>query len=141
MTAREHVEIRAVLDVSAMLSYASGHVHVGEILIDIAEEDGVYAGLPAVALLSAHARVLADAAARARLGVLAALPGVRVLPLDAGDAPEVSLAVPVAGGDLARAHALWAALVHRAYYLTTQPQTAVGILTDDQIHPIPDHDA
>lgn len=140
MNDHHDVEIRAVLDVSAMLSYASGHVHVGEILIDIAAEDGVHAGLPAVALLAAHARVLAEAAARARLGVLAALPGVKVLPLDAGDAAEVSLAVPLAGGDLARAHAVWAALEHRAYYLTTEPHTAAGILTDDQIHPIPDHD-
>lgn len=140
MSAHDRVEIRAVLDVSAMLSYASGHVHVGEILIDIADEDGVHAGLPAVALLAAHAQVLTDAAARARLGVLAALPGVRVLPLDTGNAADVSLAVPLADGDLARAHALWAALEHRAYYLTTEPQTAAGILTEDQIHPIPDHD-
>lgn len=47
----EDIEIRAVLDTSALLSCAHGHVHVGELLIDIADE-GAYMGLPTVALLA-----------------------------------------------------------------------------------------
>ncbi|HET8661364.1 MAG TPA: hypothetical protein VFM55_20500 [Micromonosporaceae bacterium] len=132
-------EVRAVLDTSAMLSYARGHVHVGEILVEVAEE-GAYVGLPVVALLDAYSKVH-DGPGRARLGVLTALPGARVLDLGAGEAAVVSLAVGLVGGDLARAHAVWAALRHGAYYLTTQPKAAPGILTAEQVHHLPDDDA
>jgi hypothetical protein len=137
------MEIRAVLDRSAMLSYAPDHVHVGEIIIEIAAE-GAYVGLPAVALLDAYARVPADAPAAARLRVLAALSGATVLPLGAREAGAVARAVSlVAGdpaGDLARAHAVRVALDHGAYYLTTRPETAPPILAADQIHAIPGTD-
>jgi hypothetical protein len=133
-------EIRAVLDSSAMLSYARGHVHVGEILIDIAAE-GAFVGLPTVALLDAYARVQGDEPARARLGMLAALPAVAVLELGVREAAEVGLIVAFAAGDLARAHATWMAVKHDAYYLTTEPVQAPSILTPAQVHPIPEHDA
>lgn len=140
MSGADDSGVRAVLDTSAMLSYARGHIHVGEILIDIAA-DGDYVGLPAVALLDAYARVLGDAPAAARLGVLVVLPGVRTLDLGAGDAADVGSAVSLVAGDLARAHAVWAALEHGAYYLTTEPKRAPSILTEDQILTIPDDDA
>jgi len=136
---RDDVEVRAVLDTSAVMSYARGHVHVGELLIDIAAE-GAYVGLPTVALLEAYARVLGNEPSRARLGLLAVLPGVAQLELGARDAAAVALAVPLVDGDLARAHAVWAALEHSAYYLTTDPARAPSILTEDQIHAIPDVD-
>ena len=53
----EDIEIRAVLDTTATLSYARGHVHIGELLVDIADE-GAYTGLPALVLLDAHSQVL-----------------------------------------------------------------------------------
>lgn len=137
----DDVEIRAVLDTSAMLSYARGHVHVGEILVDIAAEDDTCAGLPAVALVEALARVAGDDQARARLGVLVALPGVRTLVLDAPRAADVATAATLTKGDLARAHAVWSALEHGAYYLTAEPDRTPSILTDDQVHPIPVDDA
>jgi hypothetical protein len=136
--ADEPIEIRAVLETSAVLSYARGHVHVGELLIDLADE-GAHMGLPAIALLDAHARLLGEVQSRARLGVLAALPGIAVLALGADEATEVAATVPGAGQDLARAHAVWAALIHGAYYLTCE--TAPLAVPIDQVHHIPPDDA
>jgi hypothetical protein len=133
-------ELRAILDVSAMLSYARAHVHVGELVIEIAE-DGAFVGLPAVTLLDAYARLLGDKPGQARLGLLATLPGVRVLSLSAADAERVSAFVPLAGGDLARAHAVSEAVAHRVYYFTTEPKAAPTILPREQVHAIPDRDA
>jgi hypothetical protein len=129
------IEIRAVLDASAMLSYARGHVHVGELVVMIADEDA-YAGLPAVALLDAYSRV-ADAPGRARLGVLATLPSVAVLPLGAAETPDVAAVVGMVKGDVGRAHAVWAALDHGAYYLTAEPHLAPSVIPADLVHPIP----
>jgi hypothetical protein len=137
----DDIEIRAVLDTSAMLSYARGHVHVGEILVDIAAEEAVYAGLPAVALLAAYARTLGNGAAMARLGILVTLPAVVPLTLGPTQAADAASLVEITNGDLARAHTVWAALEHGAYYLTTEPHRAPAILTDDQVHPIPEADA
>ncbi len=134
----EPIEIRAVLDTTAVLSYARGHVHVGELLVDIADE-GAYMGLPTVVLLDAHARLLADAQARARLGVLATLPGIAVLPLGPDEAAAAAATVPGVRGNLAQAHAVWAALQHGAYYLTSEPGPRA--LPDDDIHHIPTDDA
>jgi hypothetical protein len=136
----EGIEIRAVLDCSALLSYARGHVHVGELLIDIADE-GAYMALPAVALLEAHARLLGDDQARARLGLLATLPGVAVLSLGGAQANAVAALVLPAAGDLARAHAAWAALTHGAYYLSTEPKLAPSVIPTVQVHAIPADDA
>jgi hypothetical protein len=138
--AGEDWEVRAVLETSALLSYARGHVHVGELLIDIADE-GVYMGLPSVALLDAHARLLRDGPARARLGVLVTLPGVAVLLLGDDEASAAAATVPQTDNDLARAHAVWAALKHGAYYLTGHPDLASSVIPVDQIHYIPADDA
>ena len=132
----DDVEIRAILDSSAMLSYARGHLHVGELLVEIADE-GAYVGLPTVALLDAYTQVNADRPAHARLGVLATLPGVEVLPLTSGEAAEVATTTRLVKGDLARAHAVWAALEHDAYYLTSEPQLTPAVIAPDLIHEIP----
>src|SRR5439155_9920274 len=87
--------IRAVLDSSAMLSYVRGHVHVGELVIDIAAE-GASVALPTVALLGAYTRAGDDESVRDRLGVLTALDGIEVLPLGPDDAATVSSFVPQA---------------------------------------------
>ncbi|MCW3818215.1 hypothetical protein ONA91_27565 [Micromonospora sp. DR5-3] len=133
------IEIRAILDTSAMLSYSRGHVHVGELLVDIADE-GAYVGLPTVALLEAYAQT-SDRPAAARLGVLATLPGVTVLPLSAPDAAQAATTVRLTKGDLARAHAVWAALKHDAYYLTCEPHLVPAVIAAELVHQIPVHDA
>jgi hypothetical protein len=134
------MQIQAVLDRSAMESYARGHIHVGELLVDIADE-GAHVGIPATALLEAHARALHDEHARALLRLLATLEGVTVLDLDAGAAATLAGSVPLAKGDMARAHAVWAANKHRAHYLTTEPTEAAGLVPADHIHVIPTDDA
>ncbi|MEJ3744096.1 hypothetical protein WEI85_12465 [Actinomycetes bacterium KLBMP 9797] len=133
-------ELRAVLDTSAMLSYARPHVHVGELISEIAHEDA-FVGVPAMALVDAHARVIGDEIAQARLWTLVTLPAVRVLPLsDEIDAEDVASVVPLVDGDLARAQAVWEALDHDAYFVTTQPETAPTALGRHQIHTIPTDD-
>jgi hypothetical protein len=131
-------EVRAVLDTSAMLSYALGHVRVGELLVEIADEDA-YTGLPVVALL-AYSRV-SDAPTRARLGVLAVLPSVTVLTLGPNEAAAVAPFAHLVKGDFARAHAVWAALHHDAYYLTSEPHLTPSVVPVEQVHHIPVDDA
>ncbi|GEM_PF-3424425 len=136
----DEIELRAVLDSSAMVSYARGHVHVGEMVVDIAEE-GAYVALPTVTLIRAHAEVGADAAARARLVLLPAVPGIHVLPLGPAEAAKVSRYLHRFHGDPARAHAVWAALSHGAYFLTSDPEPVASAIPADQIHYIPPTDA
>ncbi|SCG72721.1 hypothetical protein [Micromonospora inositola] len=136
----DDIEIRAVLDSSAILSYSRAHVHVGELLVDIADE-GAYVGLPTVALLDAYAQIRTDQPASARLGVLATLPGVAVLPLTAADAAAVAATVRLVKGDLARAHCVWAALAHDAYYLTSEPHLVPAVIAPELVHYIPLDDA
>jgi hypothetical protein len=132
--------IKAILDRSALESYARGHVHVGELVNEITTEENHYVGIPAIALLDAHVRVLGNKHARALLDVLAALPGTSVLALDAKSAAAVAENVVLTGGDLSRAQSIWAAREHAAHYFTTEPEQSVG-LVPDQILVIPAKDA
>lgn len=132
--------VHAVLDASAMLSYARPHVHVGELISEITDE-GAVVGVPAVALLDAYTRLGGDLVGRARLEYLAAMPGVRVLSLGKSEAARVSTTVPLVSGDLSRAHAVRMALDHGAYYVTTEPKVAPTVLTESKVHVIPVDDA
>jgi hypothetical protein len=132
--------IRAILDSSAVQSYGRGHIHVGEVISEIAK-DKARVGIPAVALLDASAEFLTDGVARARLGVLTALPNATVLDLDTDAAVAVADVVPYAGDDLARAHAAWAALEHSALLLTTELGKSVQAVAEDRILVIPTEDA
>lgn len=141
MPGDDELVIRAVLETTAILSYARGQVHVGELLVEVADE-GACVGLPTVALLDAYSRVGDDVQGRARIEILAATPGIVVLPLGPREAAAISETVSrlgsngsaVADYDLARAHAAWAATAHSAYYLTCQPRLAPAVLARWQIH-------
>jgi hypothetical protein len=134
------VEIRAVLDASAMLSYARGHVHVGELMTEIGSEDA-WVAIPVVSLIDAAARLTGDSPARGRMAILATLPSAIVLSPTWRDALTVSSVVPFTSGDLSRAHAVAVALEHRAYYLTTEPDLAPSVLDKDMVVAIPENDA
>ncbi|SRR6266545_1346237 len=136
----DNVDVRAVLDCSAMLSYARGHVHIGELLIEIADEDA-FVGLPALALLDAYTQVGSTEPARGRLGMLAALPVVMVLPLGSHEAAEVAPTVPLVKGDMPRAHAIWAALEEDAYYVTVEPHLIPRTMARIKLLVIPAEDA
>jgi hypothetical protein len=133
-------EIRAVLDRSALHSYARGHIHIGELLIDIADEKADMA-IPAATLAEAHMRLVKDEHARALLHLLVTLPGTTVLKLDGASASAITATLRQADGDLSRAHAVWAANQHGALYLTTEPDTVVSLIPPDNVHPIPPEDA
>lgn len=133
-------EVRAVLDTSAILSYARTHVHVGELLTEIADEKA-FMGLPAVALLDAFARAAGDEPARTRIAVLSSVPAIVVLELGRQAAEKVANSVPFVNGDLAQAHAVWAALEHDAYYVTTEPDQAPSLLDPRLVLAIPEDDA
>lgn len=132
-------EIRAVLDRSAIRSYTLGHLHIGELLVDIANENACLA-VPAVTLADASAEVANDEHARALLRLLVTLPGTTVLALDAEAALAMAGTVVQTAGDLSRAHAVWAANKHNAYYLTTEPKTVTSLVPPDNVHPIPADD-
>lgn len=134
------MSIHAVLDASAMVSYARGHVHVGETLLEVNEQAGEV-GVPAIALLDAHTRLAGDGPGLARLGVLAAIPGVVVLPLGRVEAEDVADVIPLVKGDLARGHAVWAAVRAGAYLLTAEPEAMPAIVHPNQIIDIPADDA
>jgi len=133
-------DIRAVLDRSAIQSYARGHIHVGEIITEVADEHA-YVGVPATALLDAYTHCLGDKVARARLTVLAQLPGTQMLDLGAEAAARIADIVPFTDDDLARSHAIWASLEHTAVYLTAEPEEAGRLVAEDRIIVIPAEDA
>ncbi|AGL20407.1 hypothetical protein [Actinoplanes sp. N902-109] len=132
-------EIRAVLDTSAIESYAVGHVHVGELIADLT--DGrICAGLPAAALAEAYSRHTDDLA-RARIDLLTKLDGTMVLALDAASAPQVGMVFPLTGGDMAQAQAVAIAREHSAIYLTVEPKRSAHLVDPDAIVSIPAKDA
>jgi hypothetical protein len=123
-----------VLDQAGMVSFARGDSRVAELIVETAAQH-LAVGVPTVALLAAHTAVRGDEAARARLGLLTALPAVRVLPLTEVEAAGVAN-LPATGehdGDLGRAHAAWAAETYRAYYATTDAPSAPERLPPGQI--------
>ena len=132
--------IQAVLDRSALQSYARGHVHVGELLIDVADE-GAFMAVPTVTLLDAYAQSLGNEHATALLNLIVTLPGIAVIDLDAPTASATAEEVPNSNGDLSRSHSVWAAKAHDAYYLTTEPAEVTDLLPPGQVHVIPSKDA
>jgi len=131
-------EIRVVLDRSALESYLSGHVHVGEVITEVA--DDAIVGIPATTLLAAHIGALGNEHAKALLRLLVAAEGVVVLDLGAVEAARIAGTVPLVGGDLARAHAVWAANVHRALYLTAEPHEVKSVVPPENVLAIPADD-
>jgi hypothetical protein len=136
----EPLTIQAVLDRSALQSYTRGHVHVGELLIDVADE-GACMAVPTVTLLDAYVQSLGNEHATALLNLIVTLPGIAVIDLDAKTASATAEEVPSANGDLSRSHSVWAAKTHDAYYLTTEPAEVADLLPPGQVHVIPNKDA
>lgn len=124
----------AVLDQAGMVSFARGDARVAELIVEAAAQQ-LFVGVPAVALLVAHAAVRGDDAARARLVLLTALPAVRVLALTEAEAAAVANP-PITESldqDLGRAHTAWAAETYRAYYATTDVRSVPARLPPGQV--------
>jgi hypothetical protein len=134
-------EIRAVLDHTALQSYARGHIHVGELLREVTDEDNAFVAIPSVALLEAHARSIDDPQAKALLNYMVTLPGAMVLDLDLVTVPEAAGYVRTLRGNLPRAHTAWAAGTYRALCFTTEPEAYPELISEDQVVAIPTKDA
>jgi hypothetical protein len=124
-------DVAAVLDTSALLAYAAGHVAVGELIAEISDERRSL-GVPAVCLASARAVVTDDGAAHLRLLTTASAVVILALATDpmGGIDPvwQVGELARAAGGDLGVGHAARAALAHEAYYATMRPDRAAAAL-------------
>jgi hypothetical protein len=132
--------IVAVLDRSALQSFSRGHVHVGEMLKEVAHEKDAVVAIPAVALLEARAGAVLDKSAFSLLEYITTLPTVALLPLDRDEALGAESAVLASVGDLARAHAIWAAMAHRVSCYTTEPERFPALMLRNQIVAIPAED-
>jgi hypothetical protein len=133
-------KIVAVLDRSALQSYSRGHIHVGQILTEVGLEKDAYVGIPAVALLEARAGAVLDKSAFSLLEYITTLSTVAVLPLDRDEALGAESAVLATVGDLARAHAVRAAMTHRVSCYTTEPERFPALMLRNQIVGIPAED-
>ena len=134
-------EIRAVLDHTALQSYASGHLHVSELLGEVADQENAFVAIPAVALLEAYARSIDDPHARALLNYLVTLPCAMVLDLEMTTAPRAAGHVRTMRGNMSRAHAVWAAMAHETLCVTTEPEAYPAQILAEQIAAIPSRDA
>jgi hypothetical protein len=131
-------DVRVVLDRSALESYLRGHVHVGEVIIEVAEDANV--AIPSTVLLEAHVNSLGDERAGALLRLLTAAEGVTVLELGEMEAVRIAGTVPLVLGDLPLAHSVWAANAHRAFYLTTDPDAVKSVIPAGHVIRIPAED-
>jgi hypothetical protein len=134
-------EIRAVLDHTALQSYARGHVHVGELFGEVTTEDNAVVAIPSVALLEAHARSIDDPQAKALLNYVVTLPGAMVLDLNLATAARAAGYVRTMRGNLARGHALWATVTYKALCFTTEPEAYPEQVLGEQIVAIRTKDA
>ena len=125
-------DVAVVLDTSALLSYVDGNIAVGELIAEIADEARLVA-IPATCLAQARA-IVADDLAAAHLLLLTTTPTVVVIPLATDQfgradpiwrVGEIGL---VAAGDVGVGHAVHAALVNSAYYVTARPDLVDGVL-------------
>jgi hypothetical protein len=94
-----------------------------------------------LALLRAHADLAGDARRRAVLRVITTLPGVVVMDVDARAADRMAGVAVVAGGDLPKAHVVWAANQYRALLLTTEPEEVKHLIPEGNVIAIPAEDA
>jgi hypothetical protein len=117
------LRFRAVLDPSAVLAYADGSEHVGEVLREFADEEISFA-IPVACLAEARAAAATGVAVR-KLDVLVGLKFAIVLPLDSGDWASVGAAAGLLGG-LGRACAALLVVHGQAGYVVTAEPEVYG---------------
>jgi len=124
-------DIAVVLDDTALRAYLAGHVAVGELIAEIADEDR-HVGIPAACLAAAYAATADDDVGTALLALLMTTPAVQLLPLGvepgADDVRQAGILARAAGGDIATGHAIRSALAHQAHYATVKPGPATAAL-------------
>jgi hypothetical protein len=133
--------IRAVLDRSALLSYARGHVHVGEAIGEITDERDARVGIPAVALLEAHLELAADLDSRLLLRLLAARPTTHLIGIEENAVSAVADIARLTRGDLGQAQAAWATIKFETVCMSARPADVPSIVQREAIIQIPPTDA
>ncbi|HEY9483762.1 MAG TPA: hypothetical protein VIR00_12450 [Micromonosporaceae bacterium] len=128
-------DIAVVLDTSALLGYIDGHVAVGELIAEVADEERLIA-VPAVCFAQARAAVDDDVAA-AHLLLLTSAPTITIEPLGFArpDGAEsiwrVGEIARTANRDIGLGHAAYAAIDHRAHLATMWPHAFAALLPAD----------
>ena len=126
-------EIRAVLDHSALQSYARGQSQVGELLREVADQENAFMAIPSVALLEAYARTIDDPHGTRLLNYLVTLPVAMVLDLELGTVSRAAGHVRALLGNVSRAHAVWAAMTYEALCFTTEPEAYPEQVLEEQV--------
>jgi hypothetical protein len=134
-------EIRGVLDRSALQSYVIGHVHVGELIREIADEGNVVVAIPAATLARAHVDNFGNDHARGLLGVVSTLEGTKLLDLDREVAASMAGTLLHTQGDMSQAQAVWTANKYEALFITTEPGEVKNLIPEANILVIPKADA
>jgi hypothetical protein len=134
-------EVRAVLDHTALQSYARGQSHVGELIREIADEENAFLAIPSVALLEAYARTIDDPPGTRLLNYLVTLPGAMVLDLELHTVSRAAGHVRALLGNVPRAHAAWAAMTYEALCVTAEPEAYPEQVLQEQVVAIPTKDA
>jgi hypothetical protein len=128
-------DIAVVLDTSALMGFVTGHVAVGELIAEVADEDRRIA-VPAVCFAQARAAVNDDIAA-AHLLLLTSAPTILIEPL--GSAwPSTAESIWRVGEiardtdrDIGVGHAVYVAIDHRAHLATMHPGVFAALLPAD----------
>lgn len=120
--------IRAVLDTTALRSYATGAFAVGELIGEFSDE-GVQFGIPAVCMVEAARG--ADSQAVALLAVLDGHPDAVWLPVDRDQWGHLAAAAHLLGGIARACAALPIALRQADYIVTAEPDAYPGLNTID----------
>jgi hypothetical protein len=126
-------DITVVLDTSALLGYIDGHIAVGELIAEVADEDRRIA-VPAVCFAQARAAVDDDVAA-SHLLLLTSAPAILIEPLGS---PWPNTAESIWRiGEIARdrdigiGQAVYVAIERRAHLATMQPEVFAALLPAD----------
>jgi hypothetical protein len=118
------VNVRAVLDTSAIRAYTAGSIAVGELIGEFSDE-GAQFGLPVLCLVEAATG--ASPHALAMLNLLTHHSGAELLPMDVGQWHRTATAATLYGST-ARACAALPVIDHDAgYVVTAEPDAYPGV--------------
>ncbi len=118
------MNLRAVLDTSAIQAYAAGSIAVGELIGEFSDE-GAQFGVPVLCLIEAARG--ADKHARSLLTILTEHPHAEWLPLNEAQWDQVAAAADLLGTISRACAALPVAYGQAGYLVTTDPDAYPGL--------------
>lgn len=127
----DHPTVRVILDASAIVAFTRESIDVGEVIAEVADEDGCVFALPALCLVEASRAVADDA----RLDLLCNHPAALVISPEPGEWRALAAAHDTVGR-LDAASAVLAAIDLDCDVLTGQPGLYAGLAGGGPIIPI-----